>query len=167
MREILFRTPGTGASGTCQWQVPFRVLAPPTLTVMKPWVSLAGVLLLAACTTSVFDLDVGDCLTDPGSGQIESVDVVDCTGEHSFEVYANLTVPDDIGLAGIAEFALDGCYSAFAEYVGTDFESSAFDFTWLEPTAESWEQSGDRTVNCLLFDFQGATSTGSARGSAR
>lgn len=134
---------------------------------MKLWVSLAGVMLLAACTTSVFDLEVGDCLADPGTNQIESVDIVDCAEEHAFEVYANLVVPDDVGWAGAAELALDGCYAAFPEYVGTDFESSIYDFTWLEPTAESWEQNGDRTVNCLLFDFGGATSIGSARGSAR
>ena len=67
-------------------------------------------------------------------------------------MYANLTVPDDVGLAGTATFALDGCYEAFPDYVGTEFESSIYDFTWLEPTTESWEQRGDRTVNCLLFD---------------
>lgn len=133
---------------------------------MKGWVSLAGVLLLAACTTSVFDLEVGDCLTDPGNGQIDAVDVVSCDDEHAYEVYANLSIPDELGLADAATFALDGCYRAFPEYVGVEFDASIYDFTWLEPTNESWEQRGDRTVNCLLFDDQAGGSSGSARGSA-
>ncbi len=134
---------------------------------MKSLVGLTGALLLVACSTSVFDLEVGDCLDDPGNGQVESVDVVGCDEDHSFEVYANLTVPEDVGLTGAATFALDGCYEAFPEYVGIEFEASDYDFTWLEPTAESWEQRGDRTVTCMLFDFQSGVSTGSARGSAR
>ncbi len=134
---------------------------------MRSWILVAAALTVGACTTSVFDLEPGDCFGDPGSGNVESVDVVECSDEHRFEVYANLTVPDDVGLAGANSYALEGCYEAFAPYVGTDFESSAYDFTWLEPTAESWDQRNDRTVNCMLFDFQSGTSTGSARGSGR
>jgi len=122
---------------------------------------------LGACTASVFDLEPGDCIGDPGVGNVEAVEVVDCSEEHSYEVYANLTVPDDVGLAGAEAYALEGCYDAFAPYVGTEFESSAFNFTWLEPTAESWEQRNDRTVNCMLFEAQSGLSTGSARGSGR
>lgn len=136
---------------------------------MKPWIGVvvALVLVASACTTSVFSLEVGNCIADPGNGQVDTVDIVDCDDEHDYEIYANLTVPESVGLAGVENFALEGCYDAFPDYVGTDFESSVYDFTWFEPTTDSWEQRNDRTVNCLLFDFQAGTSTGSARGSAR
>lgn len=129
------------------------------------WIGGAVLLLFAACTANVFDLSVGDCFTDPGSGTVEDVEIVDCSEAHSFEVFANLMVPEDVELGDVEFFALDRCYDEFEPYVGIAYEDSAYEFSWLEPTQESWTERNDRTVNCLLFED--SESTGSARGSGR
>lgn len=98
-------------------------------------------------------------------GAVEDVEIIDCANEHAFEVYANLTVPDDVEFSDVELFALDGCYEAFEPYVGVAYEESVYEFTWLEPTVESWEGRGDRTVNCLVYEA--AASVGSAQGSSR
>ena len=56
---------------------------------LRPLALLLGTLLLAACsqTTSVFDLNVGDCFKDPGGGNIAEVEVVFCEDAHNLEVY--------------------------------------------------------------------------------
>ena len=114
--------------------------------------------LLAACSGNVFDLGIGDCFDDgdmsAGAGveEIGDVPLVDCTEPHDNEVYEIQTIEGD-GFPGdqqIADEADRICFDAFEGFVGLDYQSSALDFGWLVPTAESWE-AGDRLVACFVY----------------
>ncbi len=149
--------------------------------------AVAAVLLLAGCSddgdepqrdpsgnitesagADVFDVRAGDCLGDFGdSEQVTDVSVVPCDQEHAQEIYATAEVPDgelpsDDDLRAQAE---EVCTAEFETYVGLPYAESALDFTWLQPTTESWDQ-GDRELVCLVNDPAGPV-TGSLQGANR
>ena len=103
----------------------------------------------------VFALEIGQCFDDPDtSGTVTAVDMVDCSDPHDNEVYALFDMPDSTfpGLSVVKEAAADGCYNAFEPHVGLDYESSVFDFSWLAPTPNSWE-NGDHEIVCIAYDL--------------
>ncbi|MDO5051592.1 MAG: septum formation family protein [Pseudoclavibacter sp.] len=114
---------------------------------------------------SVFSIKVGDCLQDPGTGSVSDVQVIPCDQEHDMEVYAELELPAGELPADLDQQAEAFCVEQFASFVGVPYEESTLDATWFTPTQQGWE-SGDRLVNCLVFDPQGAT-TGSLSGASR
>lgn len=117
-------------------------------------------LVLGACGKgNVFDLEVGHCFKDPGlAPEISDVETVECTDEHTFEVYAMVELADGDfpGAAEVQESAIQGCFSRFDDYVGHDYETSELDFSWLAPTTESWDL-GAREIICTLYDLEGGT----------
>lgn len=125
--------------------------------------------LVAACSSNVFDLEVGQCFDDPESfDEVVNVDVVECAEPHDNEVFHVFDLADgdypgeDEAEAG----ANDGCIAAFESFVESDFATSELDIRYLYPSAESWDD-GDREVVCALFDRSGEQITGSEEGSAR
>ncbi|PZF84371.1 septum formation family protein [Jiangella anatolica] len=116
----------------------------------------------------VFDVRVGDCLGDFGdTAEVTDVSVVPCDQEHGQEIYATAQVPDgelpsEEDLRAQAE---EVCTAEFESYVGLPYAESALDFTWLQPTTESWDQ-GDRELVCLVNDPAGPV-TGSLQGANR
>lgn len=116
----------------------------------------------------VFELAVGDCLTDDTEGQVSENTKVDCATPHASEVYHLFNLPDgDMPQADVMENAgQQGCLAAFEAYVGLDFDSSEYTISTLQPTEGSWSQ-GDREVVCLLTTQDGSTITGSLRNAKR
>ncbi len=114
-----------------------------------------------------FRIRLGDCMVDPGEGTIESVEAVPCDEPHDLEIYHAFNLvgaeyPDDID-----DQASSGCYNVFEPFVGERYETSLYDFMVITPTAESWEAVDDREVLCALSSWDGTSSTGSARATAR
>ncbi|KGM14713.1 hypothetical protein N867_17160, partial [Actinotalea fermentans ATCC 43279 = JCM 9966 = DSM 3133] len=70
------------------------------------------------------------------------------------------------GDEAIASQADEYCYGEFEGFVGVTWENSAFDYGYLSPSQESWEQGDDREVLCMIMDPEGLT-TGSLAGVAR
>jgi hypothetical protein len=116
--------------------------------------------------TSAFAIKVGDCINDADvSGSVESVPVVDCSEPHDSEAYASI-IMDDGDFPGADEVdsqSQDGCLAAFADYVGTDYDSSKFSISYYYPTEDSWA-NGDREILCTVY-VDGEQTTGSAKGS--
>jgi hypothetical protein len=138
--------------------------------------TLAGLvaltLALGACSGNVFELAVGDCFDDGDLvlGELEEVGdvpVVECSVPHDNEVYAVVTVDGEAfpGDQAIRAEADEVCLDAFDPFVGLDYESSALDFGWLVPTADSWE-IGDRVVACFVYRLDLAKVTGTLEGSS-
>jgi hypothetical protein len=118
-------------------------------------------------TGSVFSLHVGDCFDDPADfADVSDVIIVGCSEPHDNEVYANLLVEFDSfpGTQAMQETADEMCLPEFETYVGRDWETSALDYGWLYPTADSWAD-GDRIVTCFLYDGSLEKLTGSMRNS--
>ena len=124
---------------------------------------------LGACSsTSVLSLETGQCLDAPSGETVTDVELRPCTSAHSLEVVGTFdldgdTLPPEEELTATAQ---ERCSQAFADYVGIDVEESGLDLTWLAPTSQSWNASGDRTVACLAgADTDSLTS--SVKGSRR
>ncbi|WP_285727161.1 septum formation family protein [Psychromicrobium xiongbiense] len=121
----------------------------------------------AAQTADVFSVKVGDCMDDPGSGNISSIPAVPCGQPHDFEAYAETSMPsgDYPGQTAINDKSDEFCAAQFKTFIGIDPESSTLGFTSLTPTSSSWK-SGDRLITCLVGE-QGKKTTGSLKGTAR
>lgn len=128
-----------------------------------------------AGTVDAFSVALGDCVSEGGAAaateevvEVSQVEVVPCSETHDSEVYAVFDLadgefPGDEAVMGSAD---EGCYGAFADFVGLAYEDSALDFGTYFPTEESWNGFEDREVVCLLVDPAGAV-TGTLEGAAR
>lgn len=130
----------------------------------------AATLLLSACGSGsgsdVFSLEVGDCIaTSTGESEVTEVPVVECAEPHEVEVYADFEIDgtDYPGEDAIFAQADQGCYDAYAPFVGIAYEESKYDFSYYYPTEGSWAQ-GDHLISCLILDPAGAELTGSLKG---
>lgn len=148
-------------------------------------VAAAGALLLLASTsacsgddddngdTSVFEVTAGTCLAGPDKveANITEVDPVPCDQEHTQEAYAlvDFVPPDDAaadqypGEDALTTFADGACAEEFESYVGVSYLDSSLFFTYLLPSARSWEDN-DRKVLCLVTSA-GRPLTSTAKGS--
>lgn len=112
---------------------------------------------------SVFDLAPGDCIRAPEDVTVELTDLaqVSCDQPHELEVYAGVEYPESTaatadagstfpGDAALKDFADGTCAEEFAAYVGVDYRDSRLYFTYLVPSARSWEAEDDRSVICLV-----------------
>lgn len=115
-------------------------------------------------SVSVFDVAKGDCFTVPKdpeqiTEEIATLPRVDCTEPHEQEAYARVvytdpasgTTPDAFpGAAAVKAFADGTCAEEFADYVGVDYRDSQLFFTYLVPSARSWQQNEDRSALCFV-----------------
>jgi hypothetical protein len=122
--------------------------------------------------TSVMDVKVGQCFLAPGEvkAQISDVKRVDCGKPHAQEAYAApvYRAPDGKstdafpGDDALGKFAEGACAQDFGPYVGVDYLDSSLFFTYLAPSARSWEED-DRTVLCFVT-ATGGKLVGSVKG---
>lgn len=117
-------------------------------------------------SVSVFDLEVGDCVRAPApedvAVELTDVTTVPCDQPHEMEVFAHVDYPEQAdaddtaagssfpGDATLKDFADGACAEQFAGYVGIDYRDSSLWFTYLVPSARSWQAEKDRTVLCLI-----------------
>lgn len=163
------RTPGPGGSHSCFGWVGVVIV-----------IAVAGILLNARRDDSgqitsggnleVSDLRVGDCFDfkDPKAKEIAEVQAEPCTTPHGYELMHTFDMPGDAYPTDDEWQAQVGaeCLPAFAAYVGLDFNSSVLDLAPLTPTEELWE-SGDHSVQCVIYDPNDAELPGSLRNAVR
>jgi hypothetical protein len=116
------------------------------------------------------ELRVGDCwdMKDPNADTVDNVTARPCAEPHEYEVFyigsmAEGAYPTEDAFQSYVESA---CVPAFGPYVGKGYHDSSLDISWLYPGSEGWT-SGDRTVECSLYDPQNTELTGSLRSSFR
>lgn len=123
-------------------------------------VILATFSLLAGCT-SKSELEVGDCIADPGqTTTTRQVTSVSCHANHFGEIIGTYTAtdgsyPDVQVLANESETT---CSQAFETVVGIPPAQSVYDLFPLVPSESSWE-NGDRTVLCVVSGSDGESLT--------
>ena len=113
---------------------------------------------------SVFQVSVGQCFATPEKVQQELADIqsVPCDVPHRQEAYSIVGYQAPTGVQGdaypgdsaLAAYADAACAQSFQDYVGISYLDSTLYFTYLLPSARSWQESGDRSVICF------ATTTG-------
>jgi len=114
---------------------------------------------------------VGRCLSfsEAVAETVEKLPYIECTLEHTHEIYAVKTYEKTDIYPGFDELerqARLACLTAFEPYV----ERSAFDstlfYSWLVPTLDGWNDNKveDRTTLCVLGRSDGGTLTKSMKG---
>lgn len=150
---------------------------------------IAGVFLLTACSSDdttrnedgeiveggelgVFAVQEGDCINFPDADDlVDAFDAVACDEPHDGEIYELFDIEgfDDFpGDAAVSTEGSDGCLTAFETFVGIDYNSSIFFFTFFSPTEDTWNELDDREVICVLTPAEGEPQlVGSAEGTAQ
>lgn len=125
-----------------------------------------------------FDLRAGMCFNEGSwfdevlERRVELTASVACTEEHEREVYFEAEFPAPAGApfpgdTKMAEWSTELCYNAFEDFVGVEYERSAFEIDFIQPTEATFEHEigRHRRVTCLLFDLSGEPKVGTARNS--
>jgi hypothetical protein len=104
---------------------------------------------------SVFDVLVGDCIVPPTDvkAELERVRVVPCTENHTQEAYAVETYTNGDAYPGdsaLSAFADGACLEKYQGYVGVAYQDSKLFYTYLLPSARSWNEGKDRKVVCII-----------------
>ena len=138
-------------------------------------------LLLGGCSSAkghisqpVLTIKAGECFTSPTKvqAQLSSLPRVPCSVSHNQESYAvvaytptgsSTTSSAYPGSDVLSSFAQGVCAQEFTSYVGIDYLDSKLYFTYLMPSARSWETDDDRNVICFITRT-GAPLTASVKG---
>lgn len=114
-------------------------------------------------TTALTDVEAGDCYDAAGPGVVL---VIDCAERHSFEVFASLLLDaPEYPADTLAATASGRCSTAFADFIGVEYDASELALRTVAPSAATWDR-GDREVLCVVSDPAGPT-TGSLAGALR
>ena len=129
-------------------------------------------LLLTACQQSVFDLEIGQCINVPTSGEVSTAEVVECSEPHDAEVFALPQHPPAPtspfpGTTEIGQFAKHGVPGGLRAVRRHRLPELRAVFSALQPTQETWDQADDREVACLLVGENGAQSDREQAGQQR
>ncbi|MCU1658329.1 MAG: hypothetical protein JWO57_2985 [Pseudonocardiales bacterium] len=158
----------------------------PVRTLRLLAVPLAAVLLLSGCSwfgggksssklVSVFSVKPGQCFDTPKDvkAELSKLSLIPCTHAHTQEAYAVVPYSSTDGSTTSAypgndvltTFAQGACAQRYKAYVGVDYPDSKLFFTFLLPSARSWEQDSDRNVLCFVETTGTAKLTTSVKGS--
>jgi hypothetical protein len=113
--------------------------------------------------TSVYELQLGDCVTGLDQGRDLRVRTVPCRRRHQAEVYGIVPITGQRfpGVEFVRREAATRCAQAFADYTGSPAgPGNDVAFTEVVPTLESWA-AGDRESLCLVLGAGGGTLRGS------
>ena len=116
---------------------------------------------------SVFDLRVGDCISElKGGEEVATTTVVPCADPHDYELFANFDLEAVAypGNEAVVELTMERCLERFAEYFQIAYEESALDVSAFYPTEDSWSGAADRGVSCLGYRVDGQPMVGKVRG---
>ncbi|KQW45982.1 hypothetical protein ASC77_18935 [Nocardioides sp. Root1257] len=124
---------------------------------------------------SVFKIEPGQCFEAQSEvkAQLSELTAVGCDQDHAQESYAVVPYVSAGGDAGdtypgddaLAKFANGACAGQYGKYVGVDYLDSKLFYTYLLPSARSWEDD-DRSVICFVTSA-GEPLQGSVKGSKR
>jgi hypothetical protein len=154
-------------------------MAGPLLAVLVPGAIIVAVVFLHSSSTNqltAYQLRPGDCLTGSNMGLGNSnpwpdyVTAVPCTQRHLAEVFfagdvwpQSLAYPGDNSIASQADAR---CSTAFIAYDGIPSNQSVFTYTTVTPDNNNWS-SGDRSLQCVAYDPNGASMNYSIKGTRR
>lgn len=119
--------------------------------------------------TAFSETPPGPCIDVEGDdGILISWSEVSCDGPRQAEITYSAAFNDGPfpGDRYLADNAASTCRDAFEGYVGIPPDQSSYDYSWIVPTAETWE-AGTRHGICLVISGDGDAITGVVKGSNR
>jgi hypothetical protein len=132
----------------------------------------------SSTSVSVFDVKPGQCFVAPSNvkAELSNLTKTPCKNPHTQESYASVAYVASAtgattssafpGNEVLSAFAQGACAQRYSTYVGVDYLDSKLFFTYLLPSARSWEQNNDRNVLCFVTTT-GAKLTASVKGSKK
>jgi hypothetical protein len=154
-------TPGRAFSQR-SWVARVAGLSAVLLLVTGCWTSnlFGSKSAVPSTSVSVFKVEIGQCFNPPPgtpTQNLSELTAIPCTAPHNQEAYAAVVYKappggnDSVypGPEALASFANGACAQAFQSYVGVSYLDSSLFFTYLLPSARSWESGEDRTVLCF------------------
>lgn len=113
---------------------------------------------------SVFDITVGDCVTQPEeeSSEYQTLEIVPCTQPHEYEVFYEFDVTDidEFDKTAIENQIAEQCYGQpFEDFIGTAYDQSTLGVQYLMPTQGSWDENNDRLVSCMVYEADDTNET--------
>ena len=105
-------------------------------------------------SVDVAEIKVGDCFLDDFGAEISSVKTVPCDELHVYEAYARFDLSDGDypGDDELIRLTNEGCSERLAKFADVDQDETSLEVTYLFPSQESWESTGDRAVTCAVSD---------------
>lgn len=105
-------------------------------------------------SVDVAGIKVGDCFLDDFGPETSSVKTVPCDEPHVYEAYARFDLSDGDypGDDELIRLSNEGCSERLAKFAGVDQDDTSLEVTYLFPSQESWESTGDRAVTCAVSD---------------
>lgn len=128
--------------------------------VLLPLVTSCGDEDTAASSSSVPQVEPGDCIADIGpfteTGGLRGLEVVDCAQRHEAEVYGTAELADASypGRDAVQQEMISTCDARYEEYPGAP-ESGLVQTAFIPSEAE-WDD-GIQTIVCFLEDPNGRT----------
>lgn len=106
----------------------------------------------ATAGVDVFSLQVGDCTGPVTTGTANQLTLIPCEQPHSWEVFAatELEGEEFPGAGEVQDLAEEFCNAEFKAFIGLSVGKSSYNATILQPTKQTWNSAGDRTVTCLV-----------------
>lgn len=99
----------------------------------------------------VFSLQVGDCISEVESEELQTVRIMPCDEPHTDEIYHRFELTgDELPTTEMWDTADAECIPALEEFVGTAWDDSEVSYWPMSPTQESWD-AGDREVLCVAY----------------
>lgn len=114
------------------------------------------------------EIEVGMCVNDADiTESVWGLPLADCDEPHDSEVFAIFDLPagEYPGDDEVIRLSDEGCFAAFADYVGVPYDQSVLYFQFYWPDKRGWAVD-DRAVICTLYDPEGPL-VGSVRGTGR
>jgi hypothetical protein len=110
---------------------------------------------------------VGDCSNSNLSQTGEKLDLVPCDKPHALEAYSIVasTATSYPGADALQVFAEQSCIDKFFDYVGVELSQSILYYTYVYPSATSWNNKSDRSVVCFIYKATEPLLTKSVKGS--
>ena len=125
---------------------------------------------LAACSSPaqpvqkpITQLEVGDCFDTDAAFSIALVQPT-CDAPHLYEAFylERIEGSDFPGDDAVAARADEVCTTQFEAFTGVPVSANAAAASmFLGPTAESWQQDGDRTIVCVAMSIDATPRSGS------
>ncbi len=102
-------------------------------------------------TRGPFEIKAGDCLGSLTAGTANQVVLVPCSDPHYWQAYliTSMSPGPYPGQSRISEVGNQVCNSAFPGFVGVAPAKSKYQFTFLYPTQDTWENVDDRAITCV------------------
>lgn len=105
-----------------------------------------------AASSPLASLTVGQCTSAVDPEAVQTLSVVNCASEHSWEVAEVIAIDGDVypGEVALRQRAATDCPTAFQQYVGVASNRSMFGMSFVTANQSHWADPANHKLACLV-----------------